>query len=88
MISNEDGFLRSAEKLDTRSEQWTSISSMRIPRYKFGTAINGHKLYCFGGDYGYGTSVEYFDLYREVLVEEGRTPEIFGFLSAFTLYDV
>ena len=41
-----------------------------------------------GGDYGYGTSVEYFDLYSEIWVEEGRMPEIFDSLSAFTLYDV
>ena len=61
---------------------------MRIPRRKFDSAINGHKLYCFGGDYGYGTSFVYFDLYSEVWVEEGTMPETFGYLSAFTLYDV
>ena len=85
---NDVGFLSSTEKLDTTSEQWTSISSMRIPRHSFGTAINGHKLYCFGGDLVTGTSVVYFDLYSEVWVEEGRMPEDFRSFSAFTLYNV
>ena len=61
---------------------------MNSSRVFFGTAINEHKLYCFGGNYWDGTSVVYFDLYNEVWIEVERMPEIFASFSAVTVHDV
>ena len=84
---NRSRVLISSEKLDTRSGQWTFISSMRDPLVGFGTAINEHKLYCFGGGYPNERLVKCFDLYSEDWIEEQNMPDAYGFLSAVTLYD-
>ena len=42
------------------------ISSMKVPRFFFCTAINAHKLFCFGGNLAIETKVEYFDIYNGV----------------------
>ena len=81
-------YLRSAEKFDTSSKQWTLINSIAISRFNFGTPINGHKLYCVRGDNWKRLVVEYFDLYSEVWGDEGRMPATYGLVSAVTIYDV
>ena len=85
--------IRSAEKLDTTSEQWTAINSMKVPRNWFGAAISEHKLYCFGGNYGNKTTVEYFDLYKEVWfdkvdVDDAKISFFRQHVTAVTVYGI
>ena len=91
VIGGEDGFgrLSSAEKLNTTTEQWTAISSMKVVRAFFGAAINENKLYCFGDNVSIEAKVEYFDLYRGTWMEEGAIL-LWNRLdsSAVTVYDV
>ena len=77
--------LSSAEIFDIASQQWTSISSMKFPRSRFGAALNANKLYCFSGERT-GASVEYYDVYRRVWVEEGRMRNPNFIISAYSFY--
>ena len=90
VVGGHDGvkFLRSSEKLDTTNRQWTAISSMKIPRGFFGAAINEHKLYCFGGNLGRETKVEYLNLYSGDWIEEGVISIESYFTSAITVFGV
>ena len=61
--------------------------NLNLPRRYFAAAISKHKLYCFGGDYGY--TMESFDLYKEEWLVEGRMPKLLPYFgnSAVTIYD-
>ena len=61
---------------------------MPVPRYGFGTAINKHKLYCFGGDHQKRKSVVDFNIYGEVWVDEEIMSEPYVHPSAVTVYEV
>ena len=44
-----DDPLNTAEILDTKLNQFSSLKSMRVPRYSLAATISGNKLYCFNG---------------------------------------
>ena len=78
------GLLNTAEIFDTKTEQFTSIQSMQVPRYRFGAAIIDHKLYCFSGDNR--STVEFVDLYTKEWETKEDIPH-FKNVTAVALYD-
>ena len=92
-INCEVGYLCTAEVLDTRTKQFTTIKSMRYKRHMFAVAISEHKLYCFGGvDIRVElNSVESFDLYSErwqIEENDNNMPAYVGKNgAAITIYD-
>ena len=70
---HDEEILCTAEVFDTKTKQFSSLSSMRVPRNWFGAAISEHKLYCFSGLEL--NSVESFDLYIGKWIEEINMPE-------------
>ena len=84
------GGLRTAEVLDTKTKQFTALKPMLKPRYFVPTAINEHKLYCFGGegpDEESIKSIESFNLYSGEWEKEENMNEFDHGYSAVTVYD-
>ena len=62
-ISGQQFWLRSVERYDTLTNQWTYMSPMSVGRASFGITVSDNRIYCMGGFNGvnFANTVEKFN---------------------------